>query len=93
MADKVQASEFTLEDLKSELAELETGYQNLKFDHATKGLPNPLELRAYRRDIARLKTELRSRELSEMSEEDLANRSKIRTRRKRQKQQSKRSKK
>jgi len=85
MADITQTSEFTVEDLKSELEDLEVGFQKLKFDHATKGLENPLDLRNYRRDIARVRTELRRRELEAMSEEELANRSKIRMRRRRQK--------
>jgi len=46
-----------------------------------KGLDNPVSLREFRRDIARLRTEVRSRELKNMSEEQLANRSKIRRRR------------
>ncbi|MEM8527259.1 MAG: 50S ribosomal protein L29 [Bacteroidota bacterium] len=85
MADTTKTTEFTVEDLRSELEGLEVGFQKLKFDHATKGLENPLDLRNYRRDIARIKTELRKRELEAMSEEELANRSKIRARRRRQK--------
>jgi len=48
-------------------------------------LDNPLTLREVRRDIARLKTEVRRRELAAMSEEDLSRRDRIRDRRKRQK--------
>ncbi len=65
----------------SELKEIQTQYQKLRFDHAIKGLANPLVLREVRRDIARLKTEARRRELGAMSEEQLAKRSKIRARR------------
>ncbi|MEL6941497.1 MAG: 50S ribosomal protein L29 [Bacteroidota bacterium] len=85
MADTTKTTEFSVEDLRSELEALEVGFQKLKFDHATKGLENPLDLRNYRRDIARIKTELRKRELEGMSQEELANRSKIRARRSRQK--------
>jgi large subunit ribosomal protein L29 len=56
-----------------------------KFDHATKGLENPIFLREIRRDIARLKTEIRRRELANASKEALAKRSKIRERRRRNK--------
>ncbi len=45
-----------LEDAKEEL-------QNLKFQHATHQLDNPLRIRTVRRDIARLKTVLREIEL------------------------------
>ena len=68
-------------DLKTELTETSAQYQRLKFDHAIKGLENPIGLREVRRDIARLKTELRKREVAALSEEQIANRSKIRARR------------
>ena len=58
-------------------------YQKLTFDHAIRGLDNPLELRVLRRDVARLKTEIRRRELAACSPEELAKRSKIHARRKR----------
>lgn len=86
MASKkyLELQDFSDEDLKSELAGSEAQYQNLKFDHAIKGLDNPLVLREMRRDIARLQTEIRRREVSSFSAEQLASRSKIRARRKRQ---------
>ena len=59
-------------DLRTELAETSAQYQRLKFDHAIKGLENPIGLREVRRDIARLKTEIRRREVAEMSEEQAA---------------------
>lgn len=77
----LELKEFTLEDLRNELAETKTQYQKMQFDHATKGLENPLSLREVRRDIARMTTELRSREVNEMDETTLAKRSKIRARR------------
>lgn len=77
----LELKEFTLDDLKNELAETESQYQKMKFDHATKGLENALAVREVRRDIARMKTELRNRELGEMDESQLAKRSKIRARR------------
>ena len=54
----------------------------MKFDHGSKGLQNPIELKSLKRDIARLKTELRAREISAMTPEQLAGRSNIRLRRK-----------
>jgi len=70
-------------DLKDMLAATMADYQKLTFDHAIRGLDNPLELRVLRRDVARLKTEIRSREIKACSPEELAKRSKIRARRKR----------
>ncbi|MEM6965564.1 MAG: 50S ribosomal protein L29 [Bacteroidota bacterium] len=75
----------TVEELYDLLSVNELDYQKLTFDHAIKGLDNPLELRALRRDVARIKTEIRRRELAEYSPEGLEKRSKIRARRKRNK--------
>jgi large subunit ribosomal protein L29 len=77
----LELKEFTLEDLHSELSETQQQYQKMKFDHATKGLENPLSMREVRRDVARMKSEIRSRELAAMDEGALAKRSKIRARR------------
>jgi large subunit ribosomal protein L29 len=77
----LELQDFSDADLKSELEASEVQYQKLKFDHAVKGLDNPLTLREVRRDIARLQTEVRRRELVSLSEEELAKRSRIRNRR------------
>ena len=68
-------------DLQSELTETRTQYQRLKFDHAIKGLENPIGLREVRRDIARLSGEVRNREIAQLTEAQVAGRSKIRERR------------
>lgn len=85
MASKkfLELQEFSDPDLASELKEIEGQFQKLGFDHAIKGLDNPLRLKEIRRDMARIKTEMRRRELSKMDATQLANRSKIRARRKR----------
>ena len=87
MASKkyLELVEFSNEDLTSELQQTEAQYEKLKFDHAIKGLENPLVLREVRRDIARLRTEARRREVEAMDKEALRSRSKIRTRRRLQK--------
>ena len=77
----LQLKEMSDADLQSELKETGAQYQRLKFDHAIKGLDNPIGLREVRRDIARLKTEMRRREMDQMDEKQLAGRSKIRSRR------------
>jgi large subunit ribosomal protein L29 len=79
----LELQEFSDTDLQAELEGTETRYQKMKFDHAITGLDNPLVLREVRRDIARLKTEARRRQLAAASQEELANRSKIRARRRR----------
>lgn len=69
-------------ELQDELTAQQGEYHRAQFEHASKGINNPLSLRAQRRDIARIQTEARSRELSSMSAEQLALRTKIRARRK-----------
>ncbi len=72
---------FSADDLQAELKATEEQYGKLKFDHAVSGLDNPLVLTEARKDIARLKTEIRRREIEAMSAEEIANRAKIRERR------------
>jgi large subunit ribosomal protein L29 len=83
MASKkfLELKELSVEDLVTELEGSEAEYQKATFDHAVKGLDNPLVLREMRRDVARLKTEMRRREVEQMTPEQLAKRSKIRARR------------
>ena len=77
----LELQEFTDAELASELKELLVQQKKLQFDHAIKGLDNPLVLKDVRRDVARLKTESRKRVLAAMTPEQLAKRSKIRFRR------------
>ncbi len=79
----LELQDFSEAELTSELEATEAQYQKLKFDHAIKGLDNPILLKEIRRDIARLQTEVRRRELAGLSEEEVSNRSKIRARRRR----------
>ncbi len=79
----LELQDFSDTDLQAELDATESKYQKMQFDHAVTGLDNPMLIREVRRDIARLKSEIRRRELVGTSEEVLANRSKIRARRRR----------
>jgi large subunit ribosomal protein L29 len=51
-------------DIRARVVELEEERFRLKFRSATEPLENPLRLRTIRRDIARLKTILRERQLA-----------------------------
>ena len=51
-------------ELEKELVDLTTELFKLKFSLATNGLENPMRIKEVKRDIARIKTELRSRELA-----------------------------
>ena len=68
--------------INAELKQASADLVRMKLDHGSKGLQNPIELKSLKRDIARLKTELRAREISAMTPEQLAGRSNIRLRRK-----------
>jgi len=49
-------------DLKARLQEDELRLKKIQFAHAISPLENPMTIRGLRRDIARLKTELKKRE-------------------------------
>ncbi len=78
----LELKEFTAEELVNELSTTQEQYGKMKFEHAIRGLENPLTLREVRRDIARLKTEIKRRELVDV---DASSRNKIRARRRRNK--------
>ena len=48
-------------DLQARISEDELRLKKLKFAHATAPLENPMTIQAVRRDIARLKTELKKK--------------------------------
>ena len=62
-ADKVH--EMTTEELKLKLTALKKELFNLRFSHATGQLGNPMVMVTCKRDIARVMTVLRQRELNE----------------------------
>ncbi|MBR2615032.1 MAG: 50S ribosomal protein L29 [Clostridia bacterium] len=53
----------TNEELNTKLGELKEELFNLRFRHATGQLENPVALRTCKKDIARIQTILRQREL------------------------------
>ena len=55
--------EMTAEELNLKLNELKQELFNLRFSHATGQLTNPMQMVNCKRDIARIKTILREREL------------------------------
>lgn len=77
----IELKEMSDGDLQTELKQINSQYQKLRFDHTIKGLDNPVNLRNTKRDIARIKTEIRRREVGAMTPAQTANRSKIRLRR------------
>jgi len=55
--------EFSLEDLQARIQDDEVRIKKLSFAHTITPLENPMSIRAMRRDLSRLKTELRKRQL------------------------------
>ena len=54
-------------DLRSRIEEDELRIKKLKFAHAVSPLENPMNIRGVRKDLARLKTELRTKQLGSTS--------------------------
>ena len=56
--------EMSSPDLEKELGELKTELFKLRFSLATNGLDNPMKIKEVKKDIARINTVLRQRELA-----------------------------
>ena len=82
-------SSMTLEELVTELESTETLYQEMLYNHNVSALTNVLEMKITRKNVARIKTEIRSRELAQLEQNGELGRDKIRARRKKQKKNSK----
>ncbi len=59
-----EIKELTVEDLKERINEQEGLYRKMKIDNVISEIENPLKIRSTRRTIARLKTELRARQIA-----------------------------
>lgn len=57
-------------ELNAKLKELNSELFNLRFSHATRSLANPMAIHNVKKDIARVKTVLREKELEEMGGND-----------------------
>ena len=65
-----QVLEMSDKELQNKLNELKSELFFLRFKHATNQLTNPMVLVETRRDIARVKTAIRQRELARAAEEN-----------------------
>lgn len=61
---KVEIKELSTQDLRDRLEQMEQEYTQLKINHSVSPIDNPARIRKDRRMIARVKTELRQRELN-----------------------------
>ena len=59
-----EIKELETKDLVEKVEAEVVKYNQMKLNHAISPLENPTEIKATRRDIARMKTELRQRELN-----------------------------
>jgi large subunit ribosomal protein L29 len=55
--------DMNVQDLQAKIQEDQLRLKKLEFAHAISPLENPMNIRALRRDIARIKTELKKKEL------------------------------
>lgn len=56
--------EMTTQEIKEQLEESKLSYSRMKMGHTISPMENPTKLKSTRKDIARLSTELRNRELN-----------------------------
>ena len=69
MASAAELRELSIEEIEQALTETGEELFNLRFQHATGQLENYRRLRQLRREVARIKTILRERELDEAGAE------------------------
>ncbi|PCI37008.1 MAG: 50S ribosomal protein L29 [Elusimicrobia bacterium] len=67
--EKINNSKLSADGLRVELEKLEEKQFRLGFKHKVTPLSNPMELRQLRRDIARMKTWIRSNDLQASGKE------------------------
>ena len=58
--------EMTEAELNAELLKMKKDLFNLRFQHVTEQLENPIKMRETKRDIARVKTIIREKELAKV---------------------------
>ena len=61
---KTDIKGLSLDELKAQVIAERTNSQNLKFAHSISPLENPLKIKESRKQIARLNTEIRNREIA-----------------------------
>ncbi len=57
--------DLTAEELQAKLADLKKELFNLRFQHATNQLDNPMKIALTKKDIARVSTVIREKQLAE----------------------------
>ena len=63
----IKLNGLTIEELREMLANTQSNLNKIKMNHRTAELENPLEIRTVRRNVARILTEIKKRELQQSS--------------------------
>jgi len=88
MANKLELNGLNDEQLQEELQNAEKHYSSMRYTHYTTPLQNNNELKHARRNIARIKTEIRAREIAQLEEKGEVKRDRIRARRRQTKKKN-----
>ncbi|WP_341660389.1 50S ribosomal protein L29 [Blattabacterium cuenoti] len=59
--NNLDIKKFSIHDLMKKIEQHQKDYQNMKFHHYIKALKNPMKIRFFRKNIAKLKTEYNKR--------------------------------
>ncbi|WMX14818.1 50S ribosomal protein L29 [Aureispira sp. CCB-E] len=65
---KLELKGLSVQELNEELETTQKHYYSLKFNNAVSSLENTAEIKTVRRNIARIKTEIRAKELAESTQ-------------------------
>lgn len=68
--------------IEAQLKDIQADLVRMRYDHASRGIENPGEMRDLKKKIAQYKTELRAREIKALTPEAWGKRDRIRLRRK-----------
>ena len=60
-----EIADLTTSEVKEKIEIESESYNKMRMNHAVSALENPIQIKMKRKEIARLKTEMRKRELSE----------------------------
>jgi large subunit ribosomal protein L29 len=63
----IKLNGLSIEELRELLANTQTNLSKLKMNHRPAELENPLEIRSVRRNVARINSEIKKRELQQSS--------------------------
>ena len=63
----IKLNGLTIEELREMLDNTQSNLNKIKMNHRTAELENPLEIRSVRRNVARILTEIKKRELQQSS--------------------------